>query len=127
MVIITKRVLNELDYQTALQQLEQLIAEKFEGNAAKEAQFTAYATAIEQYENDVLKLFPIHSTKDPAVFLKSLMNHKKMKIKDLANVLQISEKELSAIMQHRQPFTFEHVERVKMTFAIDASFILQAA
>ena len=39
----------ELEYQLAFQQIEKLIAEKFEGDAAKEAQFIALTTAIEQY------------------------------------------------------------------------------
>lgn len=118
---------NELEYQSAFQQIEQLIAEKFEGNAAKEAQFITLTTAVEQYENDVLKLFPIRSTDDAVVFLQSLMNHKRLKNNDLAHVLHISEKEFSAIMRHQKPFTFEHAERIKKAFDIEATFILQAA
>lgn len=118
---------NELDYQSILTQLEKLIVEKFEGDATKEAQFVAWSTAIEHYENDVLKLFPIRSTKDAVVFLKSLMNHKKLINNDLARILHISENELSAIMHYQKPFTVEHAEQVKKAFDIDATFILQAA
>jgi HTH-type transcriptional regulator / antitoxin HigA len=118
---------NELEYQSAFQKLEKLITDNFEENTEKEAQFTMLTTAIERYENDVLKLFPIRSTKDVAVFLKSLMNHKKLKNNDLATILQISEGDLSAIIQHKKPFTFEYAERLKKAFDIDTAFILQAA
>jgi antitoxin component HigA of HigAB toxin-antitoxin module len=118
---------NELEYQHAFQQLEKLVAEKFEGNADKESQFIALTTAIEQYENDTLKLFPIHSTKDAVGFLTSLMKHKKLKINDLAHILHISENDLFAIMHYQKPFTFEHAERVKKALDIEATFILQAA
>jgi HTH-type transcriptional regulator / antitoxin HigA len=118
---------NELDYQSAFQKLEKVIADNFEGNTEKEAQFTVLTKAIEHYERDVLKLFPIRSTKDIAVFLKSLMNHKKLKVNDLAMILQISEVDLSAIIQYKKPFTFEHAERLKLKFDIDAPFVLQAA
>lgn len=118
---------NELEYQAAFQQIEQLIAEKFEGDTAKEAQFIALTTAVEQYENDVLTLFPIRSTDDAVVFLQSLMNHKKLKNNDLAHILDLSEKEFLAIMRYQKPFTFEHAERVKKAFDVEATFILQAA
>jgi antitoxin component HigA of HigAB toxin-antitoxin module len=118
---------NELEYQYAFQQIEKLITEKFESDTAKEMQFIALTTAIEQYENDVLKLFPVRSTKDAVVFLTSLMSLKKLKNNDLARILHISENELSAIMHYQKPFTFEHAERVKKAFNIEATFIPQAA
>ena len=118
---------NELEYQSVFQQIEQLIAEKFEGNAAKEAQFITLTTAIEQYENDVLKLFPVRSTDNAVVFLQSLMNRKHLKSNDLARILHISENEFSEIMHHQKPFTFKHAERIKKAFDVEATFILQAA
>jgi HTH-type transcriptional regulator / antitoxin HigA len=118
---------NELDYQSAFQKLEKLIADNFEGNTEKEAQFSALTKAIERYENDDLKLFPIRSTKDIAVFLKSLMSYKKLKVNELATILQISEGELSAIMQHKQSFTSEYAERLKMKFDVDSPSVLQTA
>jgi HTH-type transcriptional regulator / antitoxin HigA len=118
---------NELDYQSAFQKLEKLIADNFEGNTEKEAQFSVLSKAIERYERDVLKLFPIRSTKDIAVFLKSLMSHKKLKVNELATILQISEVDLIAIIQYKKPFTFEYAERLKLKFDIDAPFVLQSA
>lgn len=118
---------NELDYEFAFQQIEKLIEGNFEGDATKEAQFVAWTTAVERYENDVLKLFPMRSTKDAVVFLKALMNHKKLKNNDLAHILHISENELFDIMQYQKPFTFEHADRVKKAFDIEAPFILQTA
>ena len=84
-------------------------------------------TAIEQYENDVLKLFPVRSTDNAVVFLQSLMNRKHLKSNDLARILHISENEFSEIMHHQKPFTFKHAERIKKAFDVEATFILQAA
>ena len=55
------------------------------------------------------------------------MNHKKLKNNDLARILRLSDNEFSAIMPHQKPFTFEHAERVKKAFDIEATFVLQAA
>jgi antitoxin component HigA of HigAB toxin-antitoxin module len=118
---------NELEYQLVFQKIEQLISENFEGNAQKEAQFSLLTRAIERYENEVLNLFPVRTTKDVATFLKSLMSHKKLKVNDLAIVLQISESELSAIIQHRKPLTFEHAILLKKEFDIDASHVLETS
>jgi antitoxin component HigA of HigAB toxin-antitoxin module len=117
---------SESEYQFAYQELEQLIAVKFEGITESEARFSLLANAVARYEKEVLQLYPIRATKDISIFLTSLMKHKKLKNNDLSQILQITEDELSSILQYRKPFTFEYAERLKKRFGIEAPATLQA-
>lgn len=50
------KIENQAQLQIAFQELDELIAEGFEGNAEKEKAFLTIAKAIEYYEDKVLKL-----------------------------------------------------------------------
>ena len=58
------KIENKVQLQSAFQQLDLLIANGFEGNVEKEADFFKIAKAIEYYEDKVLKLMPMQPPKE---------------------------------------------------------------
>ena len=57
------KIENQVQLQSAFKELDLLIANGFEGNAEKEADFLKLAKAVEYYEDKVLKLMPMQPPK----------------------------------------------------------------
>jgi HTH-type transcriptional regulator / antitoxin HigA len=53
------KIKNQKELEIAFKQIDDLIAEGFEGNNDKEVEFLKIAKAIEEYEDMVMKLMPI--------------------------------------------------------------------
>lgn len=80
---------NQDQYRIALQLLDNLIIESFEGNPEKERTFLTIAKAIEFYEDKILKLMPLKINELETAFLELIENY----LKNVAQVAQIFKEE----------------------------------
>ncbi len=118
---------NDIQFKEAFAELDNLIADGFEGNEALEARFSELALAIEYYEDNVLMLAPI-AVKHPKTIVEMIelkMYQNKWKQKDLATVLEISETRLSEVMQGKRKVNIDLAKRLHLKLNIEADFILR--
>lgn len=121
------KIENQAQLDSAFQRLDALIAEGFEGHTEKELEFKTIALAIEYYEDKVLKIMPLMPPKDVIEALERSMFARKMRQKDLAQLLDVSVTRLSEILQRKRKINLDFAKRVHEKLGIDAAFILMTA
>lgn len=121
------KIYNDIEFKEAFAELDNLIANGFQGNEVLEARFSELAIAIEDYEDNVLMLAPIQ-VKHPTNIVEMIelkMYQNKWKQKDLASLLEISETRLSEVMQGKRKVNIDLAKRLHFKLNIDADFILK--
>ena len=105
-----------------LSDLDKLIAEEFEGNAQREANFSKLATAIEAFE-DGTPLMPIRvpETLPGMIYIK--MAERKMQQKDMAQFLGVSTARFSEVMTGKRGITIELAKKLYEQVDINPAFI----
>ncbi len=121
-------ITNDLEYNVAFARLDKMIAEGFEGNPEKEAIFEEIAQALEYYEDHVL-LIPLRleGAKTLPDMIRLKMFEMKLKQKELAKQLEVSETSLSAILNGKRRITIDFAKKLYTVLKIDPEFILQVA
>ena len=118
----------EPECNAAFAAIDQLIAEGFEGNAAREQQFDVLARAIEAYEirmgyDDFTP--PKPETLPAMIELKR--QQKQLKQKDLATLLEISAGRLSQILNGKRRVSLVLATKLHERLNISPAFILRTA
>ncbi len=109
----------------AFKRLDQLIAEGFQGNPDKEAEFAALSQAIEAYE-DSLGLMPLQpQTLAGMIELKRFERH--LKQKELAEQLGITATRLNEVLNGKRKVNMDLAKRLYKVLGIKAEFILEHA
>lgn len=113
-------------HKTALTALDKLIAEGFEGNVEREAQFSKLATAIEAFE-DSIPLMPIRVPETLPGMIHIKMAERNMKQKDMAQLLGVSTARFSEVMNGKRRITIDLAKNLYERLDISPEFILKKA
>ena len=118
---------DEIECKAALTQLDQLIAEGFEGVAEREQQFDILAKAIENYRVRA-GYFPVYSkpTTLPAM-IELKRQQRQLKQKDLAQLLEVPAGRLSQILSGKRRVTMDLAKKLYERLDISPEFILKTA
>ena len=122
------KITNDQEFRNAFEALDAMIAAGFQGIPEKEKIFRNIALAIEDYEDNVLKLMPLTRKPDS---LSDMLNLKmfelKYKQRDLASLLEITPTRLSEIMNGKRKVNMDLAKRLYKKLNIDPQFILENA
>lgn len=119
------KITNQNELKVAFEQLDKMIADGFQGNAEKEAQFADLSKAIEAYE-DSLQLMPLRpQTLTGMIELK--MFERRLKQRELAEQLGITTTRLSEVLNGKRKVNMDLAKRLHRVLGIDAEFILEHA
>jgi len=118
-----KRIKNQQELKVAFVHLDKLIAEGFQGDPEKEAEFTAIAKAIETFE-DNQKLMPL-APQTLVGMIELKMYERRMNQKQMAAELGITTTRLSEILNGKRKPNLDLVKRLHDRLEIDAEFILE--
>jgi HTH-type transcriptional regulator/antitoxin HigA len=118
---------DEAECKVALAQLDQLIAEGFEGITEREQQFHMLAKAVESYQIRA-GYFPIYSkpTTLPAM-IELKRQQRQLKQKDLAQLLEVPAGRLSQILSGKRRVTMDLAKKLYERLDISPEFILKTA
>jgi HTH-type transcriptional regulator / antitoxin HigA len=122
------KITNNNEFKMAFAMLDAIIAEGFQGIPEKEKQFREIAVAIEDYEDNVLKIMPLTRKPDSlSDMLRLKMFEFKYKQRDLAQLLDITPTRLSEIMNGKRKVNIDLAKRLYQKLNIDPKFILENA
>jgi HTH-type transcriptional regulator/antitoxin HigA len=118
---------DEIECKAALTQLDQLIAEGFEGVAEREQQFDILAKAIENYQirAGYFPSYPKPTTLPAMIELKR--QQRQLKQKDLAQLLEVPAGRLSQILSGKRRVTMDLAKKLYERLDISPEFILKTA
>ncbi len=118
---------DETECKAALTQLDQLIAEGFEGVAEREQQFDILAKAIETYQirAGYFPGYPKPTTLPAMIELKR--QQRQLKQKDLAQLLEVPAGRLSQILSGKRRVTMDLAKKLYERLDISPEFILKTA
>ncbi len=122
----TAIISNELDYRRALAAIEPLLQKGFSQlTTAEDAELARITGLIEVYEsvNYPLPFKP----KNMVEMLELKMFEKKLKQKDLAQMLEVTENRISEVMNGKRKINMDLAKRLHLKLNIDAQFILAHA
>ncbi len=114
------------EHKAALSILDKLIAEGFEGDIQREAQFSKLAIAIEAFE-DSIPLMPIRMPETLPGMINIKMAERNMKQKDMATYLGVSSARFSEFMNGKRRVTIDLAKKLYERLDISPEFILKAA
>ena len=119
-------ITNWTEHKAALQTIDRLIADGFEGNSQCEAQFAELAQAVEAFE-DSIPLMPIRVPETLPGMIQIKMTENNMKQKDMARYLGVSTTRLSEVMNGKRRITIDLAKKLYERLEISAEFILKTA
>jgi HTH-type transcriptional regulator/antitoxin HigA len=119
------KIVNELDYKTVMIRIESLMS-KGSGNVSKEelAEIRDLALAAQNFEQ---QKYTISAPTTLSGMIEWRMYELKLKQKDLAKKLKVSDAKLSLIMSGKQKSDIDFLKAVHSELNVDAEFILQHA
>ena len=120
------KITNWDEHKAALNDLDKFIADGFEGNAQREAQFSKMAVAIEAYE-DSIPLMPIRVPESLPGMIQIKMAERKMKQKDMAHLFGVSTARFSEVMTGKRRITIDLAKKLYERLDISPEFILKTA
>ncbi|GAB2597830.1 helix-turn-helix domain-containing protein [Spirosoma areae] len=120
------KITNWDEHKAALNALDRLIAEGFEGDTQREAQFSELAIAIETFE-DSIPLMPIRIPETLPGMLYIKMAERNMKQKDMAHFLGVSTARFSEVMNGKRRITIDLAKKLYERLDISPEFILKTA
>lgn len=117
---------NESDYRAALAAIEPLLKRGFENlSPAEDAELARVSLLIDAFEN---QQYPMPFKPNSIVEMMQLkMAELKMKQKDLAKELGVTENRLSEVMNGKRAVNMDLAKRLRNRLQIDADFILEHA
>ena len=113
----------EADYKKAFAQFDKLIADMGDDEALQ-IQARQLAEAIQAYEQTHI-LFPKPTTLVGMIELK--MYERRLKQKDLAQLLNVETSRISELLNGKRKLTFELAKQLHEKLGIDGNFILEAS
>ena len=114
------------EHKATLRELDKLIAEGFEGNSQREAEFSKLAKAIEAFE-DSIPLMPIRVPETLPGMIQIKMAERGMKQKDMATYLGVSSARFSEFMTGKRRITIDLAKKLHERLEISPEFILKTA
>lgn len=120
------KITNWDEHKAALSDLDKLIAEGFEGDVQREAQFSKLAVAVEAYEKTI-PLMPIRVPETLPGMIHIKMAERNMKQKDMAQFLGVSTARFSEVMNGKRRITIDLAKKLYERLAISPEFILKTA
>lgn len=117
---------NETEYRLALAAIEPLLQKGFSQLTTEEdAQLASVTVLIEAYES---AHYPLpFKPKNMVEMLELKMFEQKLKQKDLAEVLNVTENRISEVMNGKRKINMDLAKRLHLKLNIDAQFILAHA
>ena len=121
--MIIQSISNELEYQAALAAIEPFLQKGFDNLTVEEDEELARMTSlIEEYE---AVHYPLpFKPKTLVEMLELKMFERKLKQKDLARVLQVTENRISEVMNGKRKVNMDLAKRLYLELNIDPHFIL---
>lgn len=117
-----KVIKSNVEYEKAAQAVFDIL-NKGENNLAKKEKVKAreMALAIQNYEN---KLYPVEKPQTLAGMIELRMYEEKLKQRELAKRLKLSQAKLSLILHGKQKPDIDFLKGIRKELKIDADFIL---
>lgn len=118
----TKKIANDVDYNSVMSRIDKLMS-KGSANVSKAelAEIRKLAFTAQQYEQSK---FPIKSPKTLAGIIEMRMYEMKLKQKDLARKLKVSDAKLSLIMNGKQKPDVDFLKAVHKQLNVNGDFLL---
>jgi HTH-type transcriptional regulator/antitoxin HigA len=119
------------EYTTAMQRSEELIAKAtavggFQNLPKDEvAEFGNIAAAASQYETEVLKLYPFENKNDIITQLEAEMFRRRMKRREMADFLGISNSRFSEILHRKSSINIQMAKTLHTKLGIDGNVLLE--
>ena len=118
-----KKIDNESDYTAVMAKIDSLMSKGSQNVSKKElAEIRTLALAAQQYEQ---QKYVIAAPATLSGMIEMRMYEMRLKQKDLAKILNISDAKLSLIMNGKQKPDVEFLKAVHTQLHVDAEFILQ--
>lgn len=117
------RIKNQKEYKRAVYKVYQLMdkGDAMTNTEAKEAE--AFAKAIEDYEDTVLKIMPLKVTVNSIV--QDKISEMNLTQNQLARMLGISKAKLSLILNSKRKPDIKYLKAIHKTLGVDGNFILE--
>lgn len=121
----------EQEYIAAMQRSEELIAKATAAggfqNLPKDevAEFGNIAAAAGKYETDVLKLYPFKNKNDIITQLEEEMFRRRMKRREMANFLGISNSRFSEILHRKSSINIQIAKTLHTKLGFDGNVLLE--
>lgn len=119
---VAKKIVNEADYNSIMTQIDKLMS-KGSANVSKTelTEIRKLALAAQQYEQS---RFPIKPPATLAGIIEMKMYEMKLKQKDLARKLKVSDAKLSLIMNGKQKPDVDFLKAVHKQLKVNGDFLL---
>ncbi|MBC7919937.1 MAG: helix-turn-helix domain-containing protein [Ferruginibacter sp.] len=118
------RIASEKELKEAFNRFDGLVAKGLAGHPETEREARQLALAIQQYEDEHYP-FPKPTTLTGMIELR--MYERKLKQKDLADLLGVNTSRVSEILNGKRRISLEVAKRLRSKLQIDADFILEHA
>ena len=126
---MTMKISTAAQYEQALSEIEALMNAFSDGeNTVNDSKIADLAKAIEEYEDShTVMPMPLVIKKPKTVpdVIELKMFEKKMKRKDMAKLLGITDTRLSEVMHGKRKINMELAKRLYNTLGVDPKFILE--
>ena len=123
------KIVSVAQYEKALREIESFMNAFSDGeNTTNDAKIAELAKAIEEYEDrHVVMPMPLVIQKPETVpdVIELKMFEKKMKRKEMAKLLGISDTRLSEVMHGKRKINMDLAKRLYKTLGVDPKFILE--
>jgi HTH-type transcriptional regulator/antitoxin HigA len=124
-------ITTEQEYTTAMQRSEELIAKATAAggfqNLPKDevTEFGNIAAAASKYETEVLKLYPFRNKNDIVVQLEEEMFRRRMKRREMASFLGISNSRFSGILHRKSAINIQIAKSLHTKLGFDGNVLLE--
>lgn len=128
-----KAIKSRKDYLEIMQQQEDLVRKAdseggFENLSKSDIdKFRENAVLLKNYERDIMKLYPLEGKNPLITRLEEEMFERRLKQKELAEILGISSSNLSEIISGKKPVNMNIAKKLHTQLGIDGNFILENA
>ena len=89
--------------------------------------FKKNAVLLKNYERNVMKLYPLEGKNPLITRLEEEMFERRMKQKELAEMLEISDSNLSEVISGKKPISMSLAKKLHAILGLDGNFILENA
>ena len=119
------------DYQKAMERIEVITRHATENGGFKEIgkelldEYLSLASFAADYEDKVFKVFPLKEPTPLVLLIEDAMHKRRMKQRDLARELEVSEARISDILRGKANIGMTLAKKIHKKLGIDGNLILE--
>ena len=129
----TEEKIKASDYQKVMERIEVITRHATENGGFKEIEkelldeYLSLASIAADYEDKILKLFPLKEPTPLVLLIEDAMHKRRMKQRDLARELDVSEARISDILRGKATIGMTLAKKIHKKLGIDGNLILESA